>query len=221
MPAQEINALFDQGVLDEEDMVKLAEVEADLIAASTKSGGDILETVTSILKEAGFEQGDYNRVVDFLDSQESKKEAAITLGRGSAIPLLATGILLALGGKAAYETISERSALKSSLATVKKSHPELKRDPMTEQHFQAIADFAPSIAKSPVVAGSLLLKMKQWGAIDHKTVQDLISMEKSLADIRQSKRTFPTTISGMKDVAQTVASGHQILVGRDAPIFPG
>ncbi len=217
MLANDILDLNKNGVLQDEDMDKLAQLEADIIEASMKSGGSILEVLADHFTKEGFDQADYDKAARYLESlgiedDETGKTAKIrlpktTLGRiaGIAGPLLGTGMLLALGGEKLYSAVSTRKAFKSTLAQIKKEHPELRRDPMTDQHFEVITSFAPSLAKNAVVAGNLLLKMKQWGAIDHKTVQDLITMEKNLAETHRVSAPFGDTIRTMTGFQRMVA----------------
>lgn len=180
--------------LTEEELSKLAAIEADLIAASAKSDKEIIKVVAHHLKEAGFKGEDLQA---FSSPDEMDKEAqggklmtiarSISTGLRETAPLIAAGMVLALGGSQAIGAIRERRALSGSLDTIKKQNPELRKDPMTDQHFNAIADFAPSLARNPVVAGSLLKKIKHWGDVDHKTIQDLVATEKNLSEIRRSK----------------------------------
>lgn len=215
MLSNDVKELHERGVLEDEDLEKLAQIEADLIAAVTEGGGSVLEVITGHLKKEGFDQGDYDKAARYLDSlgiDDEEKTAKVRLPKGvlgdlarMAGPLLGTGMLLALGGEKLYAHVAGKKALSGSLTAIKKQHPELRRDPMTDQHFQAISDFAPSIAKNQVVAGNLLLKMKQWGAIDHKTVQDLISMEESLAKARPQSPTVADTVRTMASFQSMIA----------------
>lgn len=217
--------LHENGVLQDEDMEKLAQLEADIIEASMKSGGAVLEVLADHLTKEGFDQADYDKAARYLESlgiedDESEKTARIKLPKGAwgtiagmAGPLLGTGMLLALGGERLYSEISSRKTFRSVLAQIKKQNPELRRDPMTDQHFEVLTSFSPSLARNAVVAGNLLLKMKQWGAIDHKTVQDLITMEKNLAETRRPAGTFGDTIRTMTSFQRMVADVP--LVGRE------
>ena len=209
--------LHENGVLQDDDMEKLAQLEADIIEASMKSGGSVLGVLADHLTKEGFDQADYDKAARYLESlgiedDESEKTARIklpktTLGRlaGIAGPLLGTGMLLALGGEKLYSEITTRKAFKSVLSQIKKQNPELRRDPMTDQHYEVLTSFSPSLAKNAVVAANLLLKMKQWGAIDHKTVQDLITMEKNLAETRRPSTGFGDTIRAMTSFQRMVA----------------
>ena len=217
MLANDVLDLHENGVLQDEDMEKLAQLEADIIEASMKSGGSVLEVLADHLTKEGFDQADYDKAARYLESlgiedDESEKTAKIrlpktTLGRlaGIAGPLLGTGMLLALGGERLYSEISTRKTFRTVLAQIKKQNPELRRDPMTDQHYEVLTSFSPSLAKNAVVAGNLLLKMKQWGAIDHKTVQDLITMEKNLTETRRPAGTFGDTIRTMTSFQRMVA----------------
>lgn len=208
MSATDIKDLYEKNILGEDEMNKLAQIKADLLAAASKDGKEIIKVISEHLKQASFTQGDYEDAAKYLDGLEAELEKVArdplplpkgTFGKilGYAGPILGAGMLLALGAEKGIGALVSKSQLKSSLDQVKLQHPELRKDPMTDQHFQAIATFSPSIAKNPVVASSLLLKMKQWGAIDHKTIQDLISMEKSLGEQRRPGLGIPEAVRTM------------------------
>ena len=60
-----------------------------------------------------------------------------------------------------------------------KKYPNLKHeDPKkVKDYFNVVKQYSPHAAANPLVAGSLVNKMVQFGGVDHKMVQDLVDIE--------------------------------------------
>lgn len=227
--SQEVVQLRESGLLTDEDLSKLASLEADMIEASSEDLETLVGIMASTFRSEGFNKEDFLKCAQLIEDEglefDAEKLAAridLTSGmpslkklmaglakglarhKGKIAPAFLTGMTLALGTQALLGTRAQRSALKQSLENVKKQYPELKADKMTDQHFEALSTFSPTIARNPVVTGNLLLKMKQWGTIDHKTIQDLIQMEKNLAETRAPGMT-------LSDVVRTTGAIHQMV----------
>jgi hypothetical protein len=236
--SQDITQLKESGLLTDEDLSKLASLEANMIEASSEDLETLVGVIADMFRSEGFNQEDFLKCAqliedeglefdaeklaarfDFTSGWPTLKEVMAGLGRGLAkhkgkiAPAFLTAMTLALGTQALLGTKAQQSALKQSLEQIKKQYPELKADKMTDQHFGALSTFSPTIAQNPIVAGNLLLKMKQWGTIDHKTIQDLIQMEKNLAETRETGMGF-----GLSDVVRTTGALHQMISPR-AGIF--
>lgn len=233
---QEVIQMRESGLLTDEDLSKLAKLEANMIEASSDDLETLVGVVADMLRSEGFNREDFLKCaqliedeglefdaekiaarIDITSGMPSFKQVMAGLGRGLAkhkgkiAPAFLTAMTLALGTQALLGTKTQQSALKESLEQIKKQYPELKADKMTDQHFGALSTFSPTIAQNSVVAGNLLLKMKQWGTIDHKTIQDLIQMEKNLAEARAPGM-------GLSDVIRTTGAIHQMISPR-AGIF--
>lgn len=236
---EEVTALKDSGLLNNDDLDKLAELQANLIEASSEDMDVLLSTIADSLRAVSFSPEDFEKAALLLneeDGDEYEKLAKVdwvskmpSLGsamkgfgsflakhKGMITPAFLVGMGLALGGGQIMATKAQAKELSTSLSQIKEQHPELKKDKMTDQHFEALSTFSPTVAKNPVVASSLLLKMKQWGSIDHKTIQDLVSMEK---DIRGMGARGGRG-SGIGDLLQS-ASAVQQLVAPGEGIFGG
>ncbi|KKN61979.1 hypothetical protein LCGC14_0516570 [marine sediment metagenome] len=233
---EEVIALRDSGVLSEDDMAKIAEMRANLIESSSEDMGVFLSSIADSLRSVSFSPEDFEKAALLLneeDGDEYEKLAKVdwvskmgTLsgamaGFGKFIskhkskitPAFLVGMGLALGGGEIVATRAQAKALTSSLGQIKEQYPELKKDKMTDQHFEALSAFSPTVAKNPVVASSLLLKMKQWGSIDHKTIQDLISMERGLRDMGPRGGGVGDLLQSAAAVQQLVAPGEGIFGG--------
>lgn len=233
---EEIIALKDRGLLDDSDLDKLAELQANLIEASSEDISVLLSSIADSLRSVSFSPEDFEKAALLLneeDDDEYEKLAKVdwttkmgTLsdamkGFGAFIakhkskiaPAFLVGMGLALGGGEIMATRSQAKELSSSLSQIKEQNPELKKDKMTDQHFGALSTFSPTVAKNPVVASSLLLKMKQWGSIDHKTIQDLVSIEKDIRGMRPRDGGARDLLQSASAVQQLVAPGEGIFGG--------
>lgn len=236
--SQEVISMRENGLLTDEDLTKLASVEANMLEASSDDLEALVSTIADALRAEGFDQEDFMKAAQLIESDgvefDVEKLAAKVLNiskylpsTGALLETISEGIVkhkakiapaflaamtLALGAQAITGTKAQQTGLQKSLTDIKAQYPELKADKMTDQHFEALSTFSPSIAQSPVVAGNLLLKMKQWGSIDHKTVQDLIQMERGL----QEAKAPPM---GLSDIVRTTGGIHQLTMGGKTTIF--
>ncbi len=233
---EEVIALKDNGLLGDDDLDKLAELQANLIEASSEDMSVLLSSIADSLRSVSFSPEDFEKAALLLneeDGDEYEKLAKVdwvskmgTLSgamsgfgkfiskhKGKITPAFLVGMGLALGGGELMATRAQKQALSASLVQVKEQHPELKKDKMTDQHFEALSTFSPTVAKNPVVASSLLLKMKQWGSIDHKTIQDLISMERGMRDMGPRGGGAGDLLQSAAAVQQLVAPGEGIFGG--------
>jgi len=121
-----------------------------------------------------------NGTVEFLSFYEKTAGSLQTLGlllaplatAIAATPLVAHGI----------KYLQEGSAVKQSLATIMRDHPELKGDPNVPMYFQAIVDFAPSVAKNPLIAGNLLSQWHKAGPslATPQILRELVGIQKDI-----------------------------------------
>lgn len=109
------------------------------------------------------------------------------------------------------------TGLKSSLAEIKASHPELFRganSKNTAQYFSLLHNFAPDLAANPLVAGSILHRMHRMGAstIDAGQIKDLASAQ---AEINKSRESGDGRVKGLsKDVSEMLSNGAKMVKGR-------
>ena len=78
-------------------------------------------------------------------------------------------------------------------------YPALKEeDPAAiRDYFNVVKTFSPKAATNPLVAGSIVNKIVQFGGVDHKLVQDLSSIEKAYTGNKEN---------AMKEVMKTMVS---------------
>ena len=68
--------------------------------------------------------------------------------------------------------------------------------------FDVLHNFAPDIAAQPTAAAGIVSNMAQYESVDHKTIQDLITMQKNYAETHRGQRKEgPGIFSRMMDVA--------------------
>ncbi len=238
--SQEVISMRENGLLTNEDLTKLASIEANMLEASSDDLEALVSTIADALRAEGFDKDDFMKAAQLIEIDEDGMKVDIeklaaklvnwsakvpsagavlsTLGesiikhKAKIAPAFLAAMTLALGAQAITGTKAQQTGLEKSLSDIKAQYPELKADKMTDQHFEALSTFSPSIAQSPVVAGNLLLKMKQWGSIDHKTVQDLIQMERGLQEAKA-----PTM--GLFDIVRTTSGIHELTMGDKTTIF--
>ncbi len=205
MLPQSVIEMHQDGQISDEQFQKLAEVQASVMAAATDGPDALLNVVVSEFEMADIQDCDYEKIAEELEvltDEDMSKEAILggligrarsglaSVGRAlksneavrGAAGVVGGGLLLGMGAAAAGQAIRGRIDRKKSLTSIKNQFPELRKDKDTDQYFGVIAEFAPTIARNPTVAGNLVQKFKEYGYVDHKAVQDLIGMEKSIGE---------------------------------------
>lgn len=105
----------------------------------------------------------------------------------------------------------QEGKIKQSLTSIMQEHPELRSDPNTARYFQAVVDFAPSVASNPLVAGNVLKTMHQIGpgSVTPKMISELLSVQSSVSD--QSKHRTSTHLSNL---GQSLSSAGKMMTGK-------
>lgn len=166
-----------------QEQQELGRFTAELIkVASTRSQDDLAEFFRK--EFSGIDEETFNRInglVDFLSTQE--KTAQIGQAIGTLLAPLALGLTAAPFLASGVSYLMQKRDLSASLEMIYKQHPELKRDPNIPAYFQAIVDFAPAIAKNPVIAGNLLSQWHAAGPMMATTqiIKELTEVQKNLA----------------------------------------
>ena len=72
-----------------------------------------------------------------------------------------------------------RETLTSAYSQILQTTPALVGEDQEKvrDYFGVVKTFAPNAAANPLVAGALVNKMVQFGGVDHKIIQDLVSIE--------------------------------------------
>jgi hypothetical protein len=154
------------------ELVKVATIgnEADLVQFFRKEFAGIDETAYDRI----------NGMVDFMSSQE--KDAQIGHAIGSILGPLSLGLAAAPFLASGVKSLLQGRDLKRSLEQIYMQHPELKKDPNVPSYFQAISDFAPAIAKNPVIAGNLLAQWHMAGPMmaTPQIIKELTEIQKNV-----------------------------------------
>jgi hypothetical protein len=85
--------------------------------------------------------------------------------------------------------------------------PELQQMPSmhVKNMYDVLHNFAPDIAAQPTAAAGIVSNMAQYESVDHKTIQDLITMQKNYSEThRGQRREAPGIPARMMDVAARV-----------------
>ncbi len=106
---------------------------------------------------------------------------------------------------------SQANKIKASLTQVLRDHPHLKEDPHLHRYFQAVADFAPTVAGNPLVAGNVLNAMHQIGpgAVTPKAIGELLSVEKDYQGQPQGAALLSETAKPVSDLGETIHKIHK------------
>jgi hypothetical protein len=88
-----------------------------------------------------------------------------------------------VGKELVVDPIVRNRAIENSYNTMLSSTPQLAGEDQNtiRSYFDVVKTFSPNAAANPLVAGSLVNKMVQFGGVDHKLVQDMASLEESSA----------------------------------------
>lgn len=111
--------------------------------------------------------------------------------------------------------ISRSAALKSSLKRIMQDHPELRGDPRAPEYFQAIADFAPTIAKNPLVAGNMMMQMHRVGPA-HITPQLIHTLIEAQSNIERKDTGLGTLADPVANLAEAIQRHKQYMAGEEA-----
>jgi len=71
--------------------------------------------------------------------------------------------------------------------------------------YDVLHNFAPDVAAQPVAAAGIVSNMAQYDTVDHKTIQDLIAMQKNYSEThRGARKEGPNIFTRMLDIAGDV-----------------
>jgi len=160
------------------------------------------------------------RIRRAIEGETFQKEAApvmpappstvMSLTRSGLLPAIgvaAVGLPLLMSG---LESLTRRYGLSRSLDKIMKEHPELRNDPNAGRYFQAIADFAPSVATNPLLAGNVMRQLHQIGpaALTPAMIKDLLGVQETASKMRQ-------TPQNIKDLGQSIIEMSKALPKAD------
>jgi len=210
-----VESLRQSGSLTEEDMVKLSSIKETMLEKLGEGREAFCEFVKSEFADGDeMDEVTFNKIAEAFEAYEKIAIGKVVKGGGRGINSLKAALAIAQLGVASVipasiglSWLSRRNKMKSSFDTVIKAHPELEGDPNVKQHWNVLTDYAPDIAANPMVAGTLLRRMKNWGEVDHQTVKDLIAMQK---DINQGQVGY----GGAMDPSRAIGSIGQALSGK-------
>jgi hypothetical protein len=79
------------------------------------------------------------------------------------------------------DPMMQNRAIENSYNTMLQQTPQLAGEDQNviRSYFDVVKTFSPNAAANPLVAGSLVNKMVQFGGVDHKLVQDMASLQES------------------------------------------
>lgn len=123
-----------------------------------------------------------NRYLDFLTEFEKDAQGNPTAILAHVLAPLSLALAATPLIGQAVGAISRSVALKASLRKALEQHPELKNDPNIQMYFRAIADFAPDVAKNPIVLGNVLSQMHRVGPslLTPQLIGELLGMQQKV-----------------------------------------
>lgn len=129
--------------------------------------------------------GRINNYLEWLELEEEKTAQytgaiAKTMGHiGRVIGPLSLALAAAPLVGHGLKALTKSTDLKRSLKRIYEMNPSLKDDPNVKHYFQAIADFAPDIAKNPLVAGNVIMQMHRVGPgfVTPQLIRELIGIQ--------------------------------------------
>jgi len=161
------------------------------------------------------------RIRKVLDGDEMDKEAQPLPGvaaakRGGIMSWIGSGALPAAGVAAVslplimsgLESLGRTRKLKKSLQKIMRDHPELRNDSNAGRYFQAISDFAPSVASNPLLAGNVMKQLHQIGpaALTPAMIKDLLGVQETANKMRR-------TPQDLKDFGQSIIEMSKATAG--------
>jgi len=159
-------------------LMKVADDDAAMTRLFREEFGDVDERTFTRM----------NDYLEFIDTHEKEAQSPIvqTIGKimgPLSLALAATPLVSSLAS-----SIFSGGALKRSLAQIYQMHPELKSDSNVPMYFQAIADFAPEVAKNPLVAGNVVIQMHRVGPswVTPQLIRELIGIQ-SAGELGETK----------------------------------
>lgn len=189
-----------------EEQAEIGAFAAEVMKLATIGDEDGL---VALFKEefGGVDEETFDRIeryTDYLQTKEGQEHG----GRAMAISNVLGPLALALAATPliahAAKAIMRSGELKNSLAKAIQMNPEIKDDPNVPMYFKALADFAPDVAKNPLVAGNLLIQMHRVGPamVTPQLIGSLISMQGQIK--RPGLETIPEAGKGMMDLARLI-----------------
>ena len=84
------------------------------------------------------------------------------------------------------------------------------KDPeQIKDYFNVIKTFSPKAASNPLVAGSIVNKMMEFGGVDHKLVQDISSIQEGLSQTDALKSFTGAAAKGLMNIENTEEYGPE------------
>jgi hypothetical protein len=180
--------MYKEGHLDAEDIQKCADFRAEVKAAIRDS------------------------ITEMQSCDDVDKIAASAAGGKIPWTALAVGIPAAIGGIAqlaemgawAYDKYLDKGSEKDLQEAIKR-YPSLKTVPKQrlQDYYQAINQFAPEIAKNPLLAGYQLERMAEVKGVDIPTLKDLGDASRTLSRDKASVKPISERMSDIQSLAKT------------------
>ena len=191
--SSKVNDMFDDGILNVDDLHELNALRRDAKAAICVSEDEFKKVAGEVTKEAGdWSDNTFCSVARILDRCSESIEMDKTAGpKGKVVTeggrhlqnlmtMIGVGSLAAIPATRAIEHISMYKNIDNSWEHLIKTNPEMAHNPNTARNWSVLEDFAPDIAANRHAATSLIGTMNEYGAVSPKLIADLISMQKGI-----------------------------------------
>ncbi len=166
------------------------------------------------MDEETFDQVD--RYFEFLNLYDNGSGMAKTAGRMPPIESVLSALAFGLATTPLIEKligkIAKDRGLKESLRKILQAHPELRKDPNVPEYFQAVADFSPTVAKNPLVAGNVMMQMHRVGPsyVTPQLIETLVGIQK---EIRPQELGLGAMAEPMRELAGEVRTHKKFMAG--------
>ena len=142
---------------------------------------------------------------------QSLKNIAPLLALAGLVSLGTTGTRMGLGALADIKTSKE---LKRSYRDMFKEYPDLKEDKgQATKYFSLMSKYAPSLATSPILAGTWIKQMMNMNVVDAKNIHSLIEAQNEWEKVRTMKSPlvgFTQEMPRATDILKQVVSAGTI-----------
>jgi len=129
------------------------------------------------------------------------------------IGLSAAGLGIAAAPFIAHAVKERRrkSQIRNSFQQVLREHPHLQQDPHIHRYFHAVANFAPSVAANPLLAGNVLNSMHQIGpaAVTPRAIGELMSVDKDMSSRQGYGDHLSGVATGLQNAAKNISQLDQ------------
>lgn len=143
--------------------------------AAVSNPGLFKKVMTTLLGVGGGKKGTFN--------SDMARYGVVGAAAKKIWPIAATGAAVGATKELVVDPMIESRKINKSFETMQSKVPQLAEANQEDlrDYFNVVKTFSPKAASNPLVAGSLVNKMREFGGVDHKLVQDITAIQTGLA----------------------------------------